>query len=155
MNLLKQELRKTFLWTRNGTAFAVTWILMLLLAAGHALNVSAISISLLTKMVLLVAGGAFLFSVSFTRLIFLRWKFIGRLSFFFAALGFYQTAGLCWLGFLGENSTMQQWLIYGFTVVAFYLSCLVIFQVYSKSKKKAYTRALNEYQKKGENRNGK
>lgn len=148
----KQELKKFLIWFRNGTSFAVTWFLILLLAASCMLNVQALSAALLAKMVALSAGGAFLFCASFTKLFFTHWHFMKRLRFFFLVLSAYQTVGFYWIGLFGESGSALQWGIYGVMVLGFYLGCVVIYQIYAVKKGKAYTRALSEYQKKrGEN----
>ena len=150
----KQELKKFLIWMRNGISFAVTWFLILLLAGSHMLNIPVITVSGLTKLVILVAGGVFLFCLSFTKFFFLRWSFLKRISFFMALLCIYQVMGLYWVGFFKGTGTVVQWGIYAGIVLILYSCCVLIYHAYYSKKSKIYTQALNEYQKKRGNNHG-
>lgn len=150
MTLTKSELKRFLIWMRNGTSFAVTWFLILLLAASCGLGVTAIPVALLVKMVVLVVGGAFLFCVSFTKLLLARWNFFARIGFFIALLSVYQIAGFYWVGFFQDSGTALQWGIYGGIILTCYLLCLLIYRLCCRKEREAYTQALREYQKKRE-----
>lgn len=154
MVLRKQELTRFLVWMRNGISFGVTWFLILLLAASYALNLSEITTAVLSRMVILVVGGVFLFCVSFTKLFFVRWSFLKRISFFMALLCIYQVAGFYWIGFFKNIGTVAQWGIYAGIVLVLYLCCVLIYHAYYSKKSKIYTQALNEYQKKRGNNHG-
>lgn len=148
MLLRKQELTRFLVWMRNGISFGVTWFLILLLTASYVRNVSVITTAVLSKMVILVAGGVFLFGVSFTKLFLVRWSFLKRLSFFMASLSIYQAAGLYWIGIFDAAGTLMQWGIYTGIVLFSYFGCLLIYRAYYSKKGEIYTKALNEYQQK-------
>ena len=150
MILRKQELKKFLIWMRNGTSFVVTWLLILLLAAGYTLGAVEITIAFLTKMVVLAAGGVFLFCASFTRLFLPRLSFLKRLSLFIISLCVYQAAGFYWLGLFGGRGTLLEWGAYALIILLFYLCCVAIYRLRYSKEGKAYTQALNEYQKKRE-----
>lgn len=148
MILTKPELKRFLIWMRNGTCFAVTWFLILLLAGAHGLGVPAIPVTLLVKMVVLVAGGVLLFCISFTKLFLVRWNFFARIGFFIALFSVYQTAGFYWIGFFQDKGTALQWGIYGGIILACYLLCLLTYRLCCRKEREAYTRALREYQNK-------
>lgn len=151
----KQELTKFLIWMRNGISFVVTWFLILLLAGSHMLNIPTITVSGLTKLVILVAGGVFLFCLSFTKLFLLRWSFLARLSFFIGAISVYQIAAFYWLGLFVDSGTVLQWVIYAGIILTSYLCSVLIYCVCYKKDGKAYTQALNAYQKKRRDYHGK
>ena len=148
MDFRKHELKKFLIWMRNGTCFAVTWLLILLLIGCYGFGTNYLSVSALAKIVLLSAGGVFLFSACFTKLFFVRWSFLTRISVFMVSLGIYQILAFYLIGLIGDGGTFAQWGIYGGILLVSYLGCLLIyFACYSK-KSKIYTQALHEYQKK-------
>lgn len=147
MILRKQELKKFLIWMRNGISFAVTWFLILLLAESYMLNASEITVSVLSKMVLWVTGGVFLFCVCFTKLILVRWSFIKRFSFFVVSLSAYQIVGFYWIGFFANSGSVLQWVIYVAIIIVLYFCSLLIYYARYRKESKAYTQALSEYQK--------
>ena len=148
MILTKPELKRFLIWMRNGTCFAVTWFLILLLAGTHGLGVPAIPVALLVKMVVLVAGGVLLFCVSFTKLLLVRWSFFARIGFFIGLFSVYQAVGFYWIGFFQDSGTALRWGIYGGIMLACYLLCLLIYHLFYRKEREVYTQALREYQKK-------
>ena len=154
MVLRKQELKKFLIWMRNGTSFAVTWFLILLLAGSYGLNISQIAVATLTKMVVLTTGGVFLFSICFTKLVLVRWSFIKRLSFFVVLLSIYQAVGFCWTGFFVNSGSALQWVVYAATIIVLYFICLLIYYTSYKKESKVYTHALSEYQKRRKEHHG-
>lgn len=154
MVLRKQELKKFLIWMRNGTSFAVTWFLILLLAGSYGLNISQIAVATLTKMVVLIAGGVILFCICFTKLILVRWSFIKRLSFFILLLSVYQVVGFYWIGFFANSGSVLQWVIYMVIIIVLYFCCLLIYYARNRKKGKAYAQALSEYQKRRREHHG-
>lgn len=154
MVLRKQELKKFLIWMRNGTSFAVTWFLILLLAGSYGLNISQIAVATLTKMVVLTAGGVILFCICFTKLILVRWSFIKRLSFFILLLSVYQVVGFCWIGFFTNSGSVLQWVIYMVIIIVLYFCCLLIYYARYRKEGKAYAQALREYQKRRREHHG-
>ena len=154
MVLRKQELKKFLIWMRNGISFAVTWFLILLLVGSYGLNIPQIAVTTLIKMVVLTAGGVFLFCICFTKLILVYWSFIKRLSFFVVLLSVYQVVGFYWIGFFVNGGSVLQWVIYAAIVIVLYFCCLLIYYARYRKEGKMYTQALSEYQKRRREHHG-
>ena len=54
----KKDLIQFFVWMRNGTAFCISWFLLLLVIAHSLSHTESISTLALAKMMLLSAGGS-------------------------------------------------------------------------------------------------
>ena len=147
MTFRKQELKKCMIWMRNGISIGITWALVLLIAAGHTLGATEISIGVLAKMMLLISGGVFVFCLCFTKLLFIRRSFLRRLCFFAAFISVYQIAGFYWIGFFTNAGSVLQWTVYAGILLLSFLCCVLIYRAYCRRKGEVYTQMLNEYRK--------
>lgn len=133
---------------KNGIAYAVSWILILLLIYHKLCGHPAISTDGLMKMVVWTVGAVFLFNLLFTRFIIKKWSFMTRLTIFVVSICFYEGAGFYWLrGFIQKDGTFR-WLVFVGIVFALYLICILIYQRYSQKQGERYTQALRQYQQK-------
>lgn len=151
---MKKSRKQFFTWMRNGTAFCTTWFLIIWLICCHILNYPSISVHSLTKMLLLVLGGVFIFSVLFTQIIIQKWTFTTRLTWFILFISLYESLGFYWIGLFHGKGTLTQWGIFIGIVFFLYLCCIAIYQQYSKKQGELYTQALETYQKKRSEHNG-
>lgn len=144
------EMKRTIIqfleFMRNGIAFCTTWFLILRLLYCHIFNRQTISVDSLTKLLLFVIGGVFLFNLFFTKLLIKRWSFIKRLSCFMALFGFYESVGLYQIELFQDKGKFMQWGIFIGIVFVLYVICIVIYQQYSKRQGELYTQALETYQ---------
>ncbi len=143
---MKRELFHFLIWMRNGIAFCTTWFLILGLLYCHIFNRQTISVDSLTKLLLFVIGGVFLFNLFFTKLLIKRWSFIKRLSCFMALFGFYESVGFYQIGLFQDAGKFMQWGVFIGIVFVLYVICIVIYQQYSKRQGELYTQALETYQ---------
>lgn len=146
MRSCKKDIIGFLVWLRNGTAFCTTWFLVLMLAFSYAFNRGTISVDSLTKMLLFVFGGVFIFCLCFTRLFIRRWSFIKRLNCFVLSFGLYECAAFYLSGIFAGKGTIFQWLIFIGIVSVSYFICIAIYQRYSKKQGELYTQALKNYQ---------
>lgn len=151
----KKEMVQFFIWLRNGSAFCVTWLLILLLLYSHLYQIESVPVSGLTKMVFWVIGAVFLFCVFFTRFLVKNWRFVTRLTGFMLLFGAYESAGFYWMGIFRTVGSVAQWLIFAGIIVVLYFLCIGIYQHFSKKQGVAYTQALQQYQVKRSVENGK
>lgn len=143
---MRKELSHFFVWMRNGIAFCTTWFLILGLLYCRIFDRQTISVDSLTRLLLLVIGGVFLFNLFFTKLLIKRWGFIKRLSCFMALFCFYECMGFYRIGLFQDKGNFMQWGIFISIVFILYVICLVIYQQYSKRQGELYTQALEKYQ---------
>ncbi|MDO5027981.1 MAG: hypothetical protein Q4E36_01835 [Bacillota bacterium] len=143
----KDELKKFFLWLRNGFAFSTTWLLIICLAYCHIFKEQTISTDLLRKLLIFAFGGVLIFNLIFTRLLIKKWTFNLRLTAFMLVFGLYESLAFSWLGFFSGRASLVQWLIFIGLVAVLYFISLAIYQVYSKKQGEIYTENLRKYQK--------
>ena len=142
----KREWLRFLVWLRNGSAFSVTWFLILLLVFANGYGMEAIPVSLLTKLVILSFGGVLMFSLIFTGVLLKKWRFVTRLTCFMLLLAAYEVVGFYWLGIFARGGNAVQWLSFVGIVLVLYLICIVIYHFYSKRRGEIYTEALQKYQ---------
>ncbi len=148
MGNCKKDVIQFFVWMRNGSAFGISWFLVLWLMHNHVFGIEDIATDELIKMILFVVGGAFLFSVAFTRLFIKKWTFLGRLTCFMVLISVYECIAFYCTGFWRGNGTRVEWFAFIGIVLGLYFICIGIYQIYSKKQGELYTLALQEYQKK-------
>lgn len=142
----KKNILQFLVWLRNGTAFCTTWFLIIWLIYSHISNHQTISVNGLTKLLLLVFGGVFIFSILFTQLLIRRWSFTKRLTGFMATISIYECAGFYWIGIFSGAGTFLQWIAFLGIVCFLYLLCIAVYQQYSRRLGTIYTQALEKYQ---------
>ena len=147
MNKRKNDIIIFFIWLRNGSAFCISWLLILLLTYHYIFDLPSITTDLLTKMVTLTVGGVFIYSLLFTKLFIKKWSFIKRLTCFMLLIAPYECAGFYWVGFFTGQGSFIQWIIFISLILCLYFICILIYQAYSKNQGELYTQALENYQK--------
>lgn len=143
---MQKELSHFFIWMRNGIAFCTTWFLILVLLYCHIFDRRTISVDSLTRLLIFVIGGVFLFNLFFTKLLLKRWGFIKRLSCFMALFSLYECIGFYQIGLFRNKGNFMQWNIFISIIFVLYVICIAIYQQYSKRQGKLYTQALETYQ---------
>lgn len=144
----KRDIIQFLVCMRNGSAFCITWLLILLLIYSYIYNQQTISINILTKMLLLILGGVFIFSILFTQSFIKKWSFTKRLTAFMVSITVYECAGFYWIGIFTGKGTLIQWIIFIGIMCVLFFCCIAIYQRYSKKQGEFYTQALRKYQKK-------
>lgn len=144
----KDKVIQFVVWMRNGIAFSTAWFLILLLAYNHIFNIQTISTNTLTKLVIWIVGGVFIFNLIFTRLIIKKWSFTGRLTCFMSVISLYECLGFYWFGFFEGKGTIVQWVTFIGIIFVLYFICIAIYQKHSKKQGEIYTQVLREYQSK-------
>ncbi len=142
----KKDIMQFLIWARNGIAFCTTWFLILILAYCHISNKQEIPTSILTKMLLLIIGGVFIFSIFFTRCFIRNWSFIKRLTSFMITVSVYECVGFYWIGIFNGTGTIIQWIAFIGIVCGLYFCCIAIYQRHSQKQGEIYTQALQKYQ---------
>lgn len=146
MKKRKQDFIQFMIWFRNGTAFCVTWFLLLLLAHHYFLKIQTISTKRLIGFLFWLSGGVLIFNLCFTRLLIRRWSFTKRLTLFMGAVSFYECFGFCSFYPSAGKGTTGRWLIFTAIVFILYLASIAIYQSYIKKQGSIYTQALRQYQ---------
>lgn len=131
---------------RNGIAFCTTWFLILGLLYCHIFNRQVVSVDSLTRLLLFVIGGVFLFNLLFTKLLIKHWGFVARLSCFMALFSLYEGVAFYLIGLFQDKGNFMQWGIFIGIIFVLYVICIVIYQQYSKRQGALYTQALETYQ---------
>lgn len=149
---MKKNIIQFLVWMRNGIAFCTTWFLIIWLVCCHIFECQVISVSSLSKMLLLVIGGVLIFNVFFTHVFIKKWDFTKRLTCFIVLIGLYECVGFYWIGFFRGIGSLIQWGIFVAVVCALYFVCIAIYHGYSKKQGEIYTQALENYQR--QRRNG-
>jgi len=144
----KKEWIQFFIWMRNGTAFAFTWLVFLWILLGKFYGVNSVHSDMILRLLLLVLGGVLLFAVCFTKTLILRWRFTLRLTCFMLSFGLYEGISFYYLGIFQRSGTWGEWLLFAGIIFVFYGVCILIYELYSKRKGDLYTLALMEYQEK-------
>lgn len=143
---MKRTILQFLTYMRNGIAFCTTWFLILWLLYCHIFKHQFISVYSLTRFLLLIIGGVFLFNILFTKILIKRWGFITRLSCFMALITLYEGMGFYQIGLFQNTGNFMQWSIFIGIIFVLYVICIVIYQQYSKRQGKLYTQALETYQ---------
>ena len=151
----RKDIKQFFTWMRNGIAFCTSWFLILELIYNYVYNIPTVSTESLIEMVLFVMGGVFLFSFFFTRLFIKKWSFLRRLTCFIFLFSIYECMFFYCVGFFSGSGTIAEWSCFIGIVLILYLSCIAIYQLYSKKKGRVYTLALQNYQQERSMENGK
>lgn len=146
MKKRKTDIIQFLVWMRNGTAFCTTWFLILFLAYSYISNQQTILINSLTKMLLVILGGVFIFCVFFTQCFIKKWNFTKRLTVFTVFISVYECVAFYWIGFFKDKGTFIQWIIFFGIVCVLYFSCIAIYHRYSRKQGEIYTKALQKYQ---------
>lgn len=151
----KEELLKFLVWMRNGIAFCMTWFLVLMLIYNLIFDIPAISTNILIRLILLSAGGVFIFCFFFTCLFVKKWSFVKRLTGFMVGISIYECFSFFALEGFQSRGTIVEWLIFVGIVLLLYFCCIAIYQRYSKKQGEIYTKSLQAYQQKRSSENGK
>ena len=146
MKSTKKDIIQFFTWLRNGISFSVTWFLILELIYNRLANIQTVTTDNLLKMITWLSGGALLFCLLFTRILFRKMGFIGRLTCFMLLLSVYEGLYFYWRGYFVTEGAISQWFLFSGIVVVLYLVCIAIYQIYSKKYGEIYTTALKKYQ---------
>lgn len=141
----KNELKKFFVWFRNGSCFVITWFIVLELIARWLVKSETLSVVNLTKTIFWTMGGVLIFCIAFTRIIFKKAGFTGRLAVFMPILTIYEVMFFYSIGIFGKTSHIYQWVILISIVLCLFIVCLMIYGCYRR-KSVIYTNALNKYQ---------
>ena len=144
----KTDIIRFFVWMRNGTAFCTTWFLILVLAYSCIFDIQEISTNLLIKMIILILGGVFIFSILFAKSFIKKWSFTKRLTVFMVLFSVYECFGFYWVGLFAGKGTWVQWVVFIGIVCGLYFFCIAIYRRYSKKQGEIYTQALQKYQEK-------
>ncbi len=142
----KENVIQFLTWFRNGVAFAMTWLLLLVMLRNQVYGIDAIETVWLWKLLSSVAGGVFLFCVAFLPLFIRRWSFQVRLTFFMLTISVYECVCFYWMGIFGTKGSLYQYGIFAGIVLVCYFICIWIYSRYSKMQGKLYTKALQDYQ---------
>lgn len=146
MKTTKKDLIQFFTWLRNGIAFSVTWFLILKLIYNRMAHIQTISTDNLLKMVIWLSGGVLLFCLLFTRILFKKMGFTGRLTCFMLLFGVYEYLYFYWRGYFTTAGAIGQWVLFFGIILGLYLICIAIYQKHSKRYGEIYTKALKKYQ---------
>lgn len=144
----KKEWIQFFTWLRNGSAFCISWFLVLWLLYNSAYGIESIKTIQLIKLVAVSVVGVFLFCFFFTQLMIKKWHFLSRLTGFMLTVSVLEGMAFYWLGIYVRTGSLQEWLIFAGIVFGLYAVCILIYAIYSKHKGEMYTLALEQYQKK-------
>ena len=142
----KKDIIQFMIWMGNGTAYAVSCFLILLLIYNKLCNHQAVSTDGLIKMMVWAVGAVFIFNLLFTLFIINNWIFMTRLTIFIFSFCLYEGVGFYWLRVFIRKDAVFKWLAFIGIVFALYLICVVIYWKYSKKQGKIYTQALRQYQ---------
>lgn len=142
----KNELKKFFIWLRNGTCFVVTWFLILELIVRWIYGVETLSVVGLTKTMIWSVGGVLLFCAAFTRLIFRKIGFTARFTLFMTIMTIYEMLFFIHMEIFNDASLFYLWIPFLVIVMVLYFICLAIYANYRKRKSDVYTQALQKYQ---------
>lgn len=142
----KKDVIQFLTWMRNGIAFCTSWFLILWLLYNRAYGIENVATDGLIKMILFVAGGVFLFCVTFTRVVIKKWKFLSRLTCFMVLISVYECVAFYSMGIWGRSGSAMEWVGFAVVILVLYLVCIGIYKVYSRKQGELYTQALQKYQ---------
>lgn len=144
---MKENIMQFLVWIRNGTAFCTTWFLIIRLVCCRIFDRQTLSADGLTRMLLLIVGGVFIFSIFFSRLFIKKLSFTKRLTCFIVSIGIYECAGFYLVGIFKGTGSLIQWGVFFGIICVLYFICIAIYNGYSKKRGEIYTRALENYQR--------
>ena len=144
----KKDIIHFMVYMRNGTSYAVSLFLFLILIYNKLCGHQTISTDGLIKMMVWTVGAVFMFNLLFTRFIIKKWNFMTRLTIFMVSICLYEGVGFYWLRDFIRKGAIFQWLVFTGIVFAIYLFCIVLYRKYSKRQGEIYTQALQQYQQK-------
>ena len=150
----KKDWIQFLVWMRNGSAFCISWFLILWLLYNSVYGIKVIQTTQLVKLVAVSVAGVFLFSFFFTGLFLKQWRFLGRLTGFMVTVSMLEGAAFYWLGLFVRTGTWLEWGIFAGIILILYGICILIYQVYSRKAGELYTQALEQYQQNRSRENG-
>lgn len=142
----KENVIQFLTWFRNGVAFVMVWLLLLVMSFCKVYGAKTISVEWLWKLFLSVAGGVLVFCVLFSSLLIRRWSFQVRLTVFMLFISFYECTCFYLLGIFGTQGSLVQYVMFAGIVLVCYFICIGIYQRYSRKQGAIYTKALQDYQ---------
>lgn len=150
----KKDWIQFLIWWRNGSAFCISWFLVLWVVFNSTHGIEAIQTARLAKLVAVSVAGAFLFSFFFTGLFLKRWSFLGRLTGFIVTVSILEVVAFYWLELFIRTGTWQEWLGFAGIILVLYGICVLFYQGYSRRKGVLYTQALEQYKQKRSREHG-
>ncbi len=144
----KEELKKFFIWMRNGTSFCFTWFLILILAYHSFYEISAISTAKLIQVLFFCIGAVAVFCLFFTGILLWRWSFTQRLTGFMVMFSIYECICFYRMEFFQTSGSILEWTVFAGIILLLYFICLILYQIYSKKQGALYTQSLQKYQEK-------
>ena len=144
---MNSEKLKTFLiWMRNGICISFTWLIALLLLRNTVAGIEGISTLFLWQLLLFVIGGALIFTLLFSSILFRRAGFVPRLTAFLLLFGIYESICFYQFGLFQKQGSLLQWMIFAGIILVLYILSVGIFLICREKKGAEYTAALKQYQ---------
>lgn len=150
----KKEWIRFLCWWRNGSAFCISWFLILWLFVNTIYKVPFVSTDKLIELVKITVVGVFFFCTFFTGLFIKKWRFVTRLTCFLIVVSILECIAFYRLGIFGRVGTWQEWTVFIGIILILYGICIGIYSSYSRRKGAQYTKALEQYQQNRSKGNG-
>ena len=147
------NVKEFVIWMRNGVAISFTWLMLLLLVRNMIFGVSQIDTYMVAKLLAMVIGGVFLFTIFFLKGIIKNMGFLSRLTGFMLLFMIFEILCFYWMGIFTKEGTMRWWAIFFLIVMVLYGICIDIYANYSRKKGELYTETLQKYKMERNERN--
>ena len=142
-------------WMRNGSAFCISWFLILWVLYNSFYGIPTVTTKHLTELIVLVITGVFLFCTFFTGLFLRNWSFTFRLTCFLIAISILECIAFYRLGLFVREGSVTEWAVFIGIILALYTACILIYRVYSRHRGELYTKGLKQYQQSRREEHGK
>lgn len=141
----KGSVKSLFAYFRNGTCFAFTWIVIIVIVGMSLNGRETVSCSFLLKTLLFCVVTALLFSIIFSGVFFRKKFFIFKLTLFTVLFLPIEIGYFYWIRFFDGRGDVVKWVMFVGIIVILYLISLCM-DIFIFARKGAdYTFKLNEY----------
>ena len=142
-----EDIKKLLIYFRNALAFSYSWLVLCSAIAAGMLGTgnATISVSFLLKLLLLCAWASFTFVFAFCTKFMKKKGFVFCLTVFFLLFIPVEVLMFYLMGIFVGIGTPALWITLGASVVASYVSCLLIDVIVMRKRAREYTAKLKEY----------
>lgn len=153
MDKNKVLIKEFAIWMRNGVAISFTWLMLLFLIRNRIFGIKQIDTNMVEKLLVMVIGGVFLFTLFFLKGIVRKIGFVSRMTGFTFLFMAFEILCFYWMGIFSGTGSVITWAIFFLIFIILYGISIDIYFIYSKKKGELYTETLNQYKKVRNQRN--
>lgn len=141
----RAKIKELLVIMRNGLAFSFSWLVICVMVLTAAYGKESVSLSLLSKLLLLCAWAVLCFALCFGDVLFRKKGFIFRLTLFYVLFIPVELAMFFFMNLFTRKGTMLEWVTFAGIIVGLYLVCVLIDWIVCRKQGALYTKQLLSY----------